>query len=93
MYSTTNHSPFEIVYSFNLITLLNLIHLIVNEMVSLDGKRKANMVKTLHESFQQYIDKNNEQYASKSNKGHRHIAFEPSLRRLGAYEKGKIFIP
>jgi hypothetical protein len=51
------------------------------------------MVKTLHESFQQYIDKNNEQYASKSNKGHRHITFEPSLRGLGAYEKGKIFIP
>jgi hypothetical protein len=93
VYCTSNRSPFEIVYSFNLITPLNLIPLIVNERVSLDEKRKANMVKTFHESFQQYMDKNNEQYASKSNKGHRHIVFEPILSGLDAYEKGKIFIP
>ena len=50
----------------------------VNEMTSLDGPKKAKMVKKLHESVQQHIEKNNEQYATKANKGRRLVLFEPS---------------
>jgi len=50
VHSTTEISPFEIVYGFNHLTPMDLIHLPIDERVSLDGNRKAQVVKTLHES-------------------------------------------
>jgi hypothetical protein len=41
VHSTTDYSPFEIVYGFNPLTPLDLIHLLVDETVSLDGNQKA----------------------------------------------------
>ena len=49
----------------------------VNERPSLDGQKKVEMVKKLHESVQQHIEKKNEQYANKTNKGRRQVIFEP----------------
>ena len=46
-----------------------MLPLPVNEMTSLDGQKKAEMVKKLHESVRQHIEKKNEQYANKANKG------------------------
>ena len=40
-------------------------------------KKKAEMVKKLHESVQKHIEKKNEHYATKANKGHRQVLFEP----------------
>ena len=50
VHSTTNFSPFEIVYGFNPLTPLDLLPLPVNEMTSLDCEKKAEMVKKLLES-------------------------------------------
>uniref|UniRef100_A0A2N9GKK8 Reverse transcriptase n=1 Tax=Fagus sylvatica TaxID=28930 RepID=A0A2N9GKK8_FAGSY len=50
----------------------------VNERSSLDGQKKAEMVKKLHESVQQHKEKKTEQYANKANKGRRQVIFEPS---------------
>ena len=75
--SYTNFSPFEIVYGFNPLTLLDLLPLPVNKMTSLDGQKKVEMVKKLHESVWQHIKKKNEQYATKANKGCRQVLFEP----------------
>jgi hypothetical protein len=41
VHSTTDYSPFEIVYGFNSLTPLDLILLPVDERVSLDGNQKA----------------------------------------------------
>ena len=49
----------------------------VNEMTSLDGEKKAEMVKKLHESVRKHIEKKNEQYATKVNKSRRQVLFEP----------------
>ena len=49
----------------------------VNERTSLDGQKKAEMVKKLHDSVRQQIEKKNEQYANKANKGRRQVIFEP----------------
>ncbi|KAL4596318.1 hypothetical protein ACB092_12G155700 [Castanea dentata] len=46
-------------------------------MTSLDGQKKAEIVKKLHESVRQHIEKKNEQYATKANKGRRQVLFEP----------------
>ena len=77
VHSTTNFSPFEIVYDFKPLTPLDMLPLLVNEMTSLDGQKKAEMVKKLHESVRKHIEKKNEQYATKANKGRRHVLFEP----------------
>ena len=75
---TTNFSQFEIVCGFNPLTPLDLLPLLVNEMTSLDGEKKAEMVKKLHESVRQHIEKKNEQYETKANKGRRQVLFESS---------------
>ncbi|XP_022894053.1 uncharacterized protein LOC111408538 [Olea europaea var. sylvestris] len=49
VHSTTSFSPFEIAYGFNPLTFLDLLPLPVNERGSLNGKRKAVLVKSLHE--------------------------------------------
>uniref|UniRef100_A0A2N9H1I7 RNA-directed DNA polymerase n=1 Tax=Fagus sylvatica TaxID=28930 RepID=A0A2N9H1I7_FAGSY len=77
VHSTTDFSPFEIVYGFNPLTPLDLLPLPVNEMTSLDGQKKAEMVQKLHASVRQHIEKKNEQYANKANKGRRQVIFEP----------------
>ena len=69
VYSTTNYSPFEILYGFNPLTLLDLISLPVDERVSLDRTQKAQVVKDLHAKIWQRIEKKNEQYARKANRG------------------------
>jgi len=76
MHSTTEFSAFEIVYGFNPLTPMDLIHLPINERVSLDGNHKAQVVKTLHESVRQQIEKRNHVYATKANKGRKHVVFQ-----------------
>ena len=53
MHSSTEFLPFKIVYRFNPLTPMDLIPLLVDERVSLDDNRKAQVVKTLHESVLQ----------------------------------------
>jgi len=64
------------------LTLLNLIDLIllpVDGRVSLDGNRKAQVVKTLHESVRQQIEKRNCVYETKANKECKHVVFQPTI--------------
>ena len=72
MHSTTDYSPLEIVYGFNPLTPLDLIPLPVDERVSLDGNRKAQI-----ESVRQQIEKRNHVYVTKANKGRKHVVFQP----------------
>jgi hypothetical protein len=55
VHSTTDYSPFEIVYGFNPLTPLDLIPLPVDERISLDGNQKAQVVKDLHAKIRQQI--------------------------------------
>jgi len=57
VHSTTDHSSFEIVYGFNSLTSLDLIHLPVDERISLNGNKKAQVTKALHVKIQQQIKK------------------------------------
>uniref|UniRef100_A0A2N9I716 Integrase catalytic domain-containing protein n=1 Tax=Fagus sylvatica TaxID=28930 RepID=A0A2N9I716_FAGSY len=49
MHSTTSYSPFEIVYGFNPLTPLDLMPLPIDGRSNLDGQKKAELVKSLHE--------------------------------------------
>jgi hypothetical protein len=65
------------VYGFNPLTLMDLIPLPVDERVSLDGNCKAQVVKTLHESVRQQIEKRILVYVTKASKGRKHVVFRP----------------
>ena len=60
MHSTTKMCPFEVVYGFNPLTPLDLIPLPVNEHVNLDGKKKVDFVKQIHEKTRQNIERRTE---------------------------------
>jgi hypothetical protein len=77
MHSTTSYSPFEIVYGCNPLTPLDLIPLPVNGRSSLDGQKKAELVKSFHDKVRLQIAQKNEKVASQANKGRRRVIFEP----------------
>ena len=77
IHSATKFSPFEIVYDFNPLTPLDLSPLPMSEHVNLDGKKKAEFVKQIHEKARLNIERRTEQYAKQANKGRRHVVFEP----------------
>lgn len=45
---SNDHSPFEIIYGFNQLTLLDLLSLSIDEMIFLDENKMAKMVKKLY---------------------------------------------
>ncbi|KAH9744213.1 Endonuclease [Citrus sinensis] len=73
----TKFSPFEIVYGFNPLTPLDLLPLPIDEHASIDGKKKDEFVKQLHERTRQHIEKRTEQYATQANKGRKQVVFQP----------------
>ncbi|PKI59323.1 hypothetical protein CRG98_020278 [Punica granatum] len=77
VHSSTKFSPFEVVYGFNPLTPLDLIPLPANELSNLDGKKKAELVKQIHEEAWQNILKKNEQAATRANKGRKRVTFQP----------------
>nr|XP_010911115.1 uncharacterized protein LOC105037111 [Elaeis guineensis] len=59
IHSTTKHSPFEVVYGFNPITPLDLAPLPISERVCVDGKKKAELAKSMHKSIKEQIERKN----------------------------------
>ncbi|XP_040971345.1 uncharacterized protein, partial [Gossypium hirsutum] len=76
-HSATKFSPFEVVYGFNPITPLDLIPMPSNELVHVDGKKKAEFVKQLHKNVKDNIERRTEQYVRGANKGRKRVVFEP----------------
>ena len=75
IHSSTRYSPFELVYGFNPLTVLDLVSLPANEYLSLDGEKKAKLVKEMHEKAKERIEKRNKAYADSANKGRKDIQF------------------
>ncbi|KAF7826900.1 Transposon Ty3-G Gag-Pol polyprotein [Senna tora] len=77
VHSSTKFPPFEIVYGFNPLTPLDLVPLPVNEIASLDGKRKAELVRKIHEEARLHVLEKNKQAAKHANKGRNLVNFQP----------------
>jgi hypothetical protein len=75
VHSATKFSPFEIVYGFNPLTPLDLSPLPLTEHVNLDGKKKADFVKQIHEKARLNIERRTDQYVTQANKGRRQLVF------------------
>ena len=77
VHSSTQFSPFEIVYGFNPLTPLDLSPLPESQRLNLDGQKKAEFVKQLHEKARLNIERRTEQYVKNANKHRREVVFEP----------------
>ena len=77
VHSATKFSPFEIVYGLNPLTPLDLSPLPMTERVNMDGKKKADLVRQIHEKARLNIERRTEQYARQANKGRYKLVFEP----------------
>ncbi|XP_056855141.1 LOW QUALITY PROTEIN: uncharacterized protein LOC130504544, partial [Raphanus sativus] len=75
-HSASKYSPFEIVYGFNPISPLDLMPLPECARVSMDGKKKAEMVQQIHEQARKNIVEKTKQYTKKANKGRREMIFD-----------------
>src|SRR2546422_9926757 len=76
IHSSIGYSPFELVYGFNPLTILDLVSLPTNEYLSLDGEKKAKLVKEMHEKAKERIEKRNKTYADSANKGRKDVQFQ-----------------
>jgi hypothetical protein len=76
VHCATKFSPFEIVYGFNPLTPLNLSPLPLTEHVNLDGKKKADFVKQIHEKARLNVERRTEQYATQANMGRHQLVFK-----------------
>ena len=73
----TKFSPFEIVDGFNPLTPLDISSLPMSEHLNLDGKKKVELVKQIHEKARFNIERRTEQYVKQANKGCHQVVFEP----------------
>ena len=64
MHTTTSYSLFEIVYGFNPLTPLDLMPFSDDGRNGLDGQKKADLVKSLHEKVRLQIAQKNKRVAS-----------------------------
>ena len=76
LHSSTNFSPFEVVYGFNPLSPLDLLPLPLSERVSTDGKRKADTILKFHEKVCDNIKAKTEIYTRKANKKRKEVIFK-----------------
>lgn len=76
IHSASKYSPFQIVYGFNPLSPLDLIPLPLSERSSVDGEKKAEMVKQIHEKARQNLEEKTKLYEKQANKGRRKMIFE-----------------
>ncbi|GKV34686.1 hypothetical protein SLEP1_g43038 [Rubroshorea leprosula] len=62
---------------FNPLTPLDLSPLLMSDRANLDGKRKADFVRQIHEKARLNIEQRTKQYAKQANKGRSKLVFEP----------------
>ncbi|XP_010530494.1 PREDICTED: uncharacterized protein LOC104807077 [Tarenaya hassleriana] len=75
-HSASKHSPFEVVYGFNPLTPLDMSPIPNQDMISLDGEKKADAIKKLHAKVRDNIARKTEQYTRQANKGGKKVSFE-----------------
>ena len=85
IHSTTKFSPFEIIYGFNPLTPLDLMPLPLSVRAKLDGKKKVEFVKKIHEKTRLNIEKRIENYILNLE-----IGFGCTCGKKGFWNKGTL---
>ncbi|KAF3630335.1 putative 60S ribosomal protein L7-3-like [Capsicum annuum] len=76
IHSNTGMTPFECVYDINPLTSLDLTPLPSNLVISLDGSKRVEAMKKLHDKVRLQLEKKNQEVARRSNKERRKLILE-----------------
>ncbi|PHT55649.1 hypothetical protein CQW23_04135 [Capsicum baccatum] len=76
IHSSTGMTPFECVYDINPLTPLDLTLLPSDLVISLDGSKRVEAMKKLHEKVRLRLEKKNQEVARRANKGRRKLILE-----------------
>ena len=76
VHSATKHSPFEVVYGFNLTTPLDLAPIPISEKSCIHRAKNAQMVKNMHKKVREQIKKKNKAYERLTNKRRKQVLFK-----------------
>ncbi|XP_059284791.1 uncharacterized protein LOC132038084 [Lycium ferocissimum] len=79
IHSTIGMSPFEVLYGFNPLTLLDLTPLSQDVVLSLDGNKRAEAMKKIHEKARLQLEKKNQKVAKRANQGRKRVVLEPEI--------------
>ena len=77
----TKRSPFEVVYGFNPNTALDILPLPLHERTDMDVDKRADYMKTLHESTRATLEEHTKRQATKINKLKKPMIFEEEIGR------------
>jgi hypothetical protein len=78
VHSTTQLSPFEVVYGFKLIRPLDLLPLPLHQRANMEAPKRANYVRKIHEKTKKSIEKMGNNVAEKRNQRRNEVLLEPS---------------
>ena len=76
IYQTTGSSPFEVVYSKNPISPLDLAPLLTDYQFSGEAEERFKSIKKMHEQVRDRILKQNEKYKKSTDKHRKHAKFQ-----------------
>jgi hypothetical protein len=77
MHGAIKFSPFEVMYGFNSCVPIDLVSILINDRTSMDGVKKEEMMKKLHEQVRSHIEEKTTKYTKHANKGRKMVKFEP----------------
>jgi hypothetical protein len=77
VHSTTNKCPFEVVYGFKPLALIDLFPLPLQEQANMDASKRSESVKKIHEKTKEELVKKAHYFAVKANKHCKKMTFEP----------------
>ncbi|KAK1662827.1 hypothetical protein QYE76_050986 [Lolium multiflorum] len=77
VHSTTELCPFEVVYGFKPITLLDLLTLPIYERVNMEASKRADFVRKIHVKTKELIEKKGKSNAARMNKKRKEMLFKP----------------
>jgi len=77
VHSTTNMCPFETVYGFKPIALIDLLPLPLQERTNMEASKRAAYVKKIHEKTKEAIELKATRKAANMNKHRKEVLFEP----------------
>ena len=76
IHSTTQCSPFEVVYGFNPLTPLDLLSLSPNMFANDAASSRAEYIKKIHKDIKERIENKNKKLVTRKNKGRKKLIFK-----------------
>jgi translation initiation factor IF-1 len=77
VHSTTNVSPFQVVYGFNPHAPIDLLPLLPSETTCFDASQRSEFILKMYEITKLNIEKMNEKYRIAASKGRKEVKLEP----------------